>query len=535
MTHETRSAVDGDDMLAMLAAATRWLERHAEAVNAINVYPVPDGDTGTNMHRTMVAALAEASRAGSDDAGAVAKATAHGALMGARGNGGVILSQIFRGVAQALGDRTSIDGRDFAEALVAGTGTAYRAVARPVEGTILTVVRDSAEAASAAGGSFDDALASAVDGARDSVRRTPELLPVLAQAGVVDAGGQGLYLILEGALRHLRGESDAAPAAMLGEVSAAWLTAGHDRETGFGYCTEFMISGERLDEARLRAQLSGSGESVLVAGDERTLRVHVHTQDPGAVLTLCAAAGRLRDVKVDDMEAQHRAAFERDVPRVGAAPPIGVVAVAAGAGWHAAFSELGAAAIVAGGQTMNPSTEELVDAIRRCGSPAVIVLPNNKNIVMAARQAAELAGVPALVVVSLSMPQGLAAMLAHNTERSPEDDAAAMAAAATAVRTVEVTHAVRDAAIGDVRVRAGQAIALVDDELRVAAESIPEAALQALHSVGGGSLITLYRGADVGEAEAEALAGMVRHAYPAAEVELVDGGQPHYHYIISAE
>ncbi len=545
MTTKPAPSLDGRTLLAMFTAAAAWLERHIEPINAINVFPVPDGDTGTNMHLTMRAAIEAASRRPADHAGEVARAMADGALRGARGNSGVILSQIIRGLADGLSGKGRVDGRDLARALEQAAWAAYRSVSEPVEGTILTVARAAAAAAQTAAAEDEGAvaaLAGSVRAAKEAVADTPRLLPVLAEAGVVDAGGEGLHIVLEGALRYLRGEDvEAAPVHELGAIRAGWrpaVEATHGRAKEFGYCTEFMLISAAADADRLRAGLAELGDSIIVVHDGELTRAHVHTDDPGRALSLATAWGRLRDVKVDDMEAQHETALRARQPAAAPTPPaISVVAVAAGEGMSNVLRGVGAAVVVSGGQTMNPSAQELLDGLRAAGSRATIILPNNVNVAMAARQAAELAGAPVRVVPTRSVPQGVAALLAFDAERSLDANATAMRDAAEAVRCAEITRAVRDVSIRNVTVRAGQPIVIIDHVLSAAADSFEEAAMRALQLMAAdeAALATIYFGAAADERSAQGLAERVRGAYPHLEVEVVRGDQPHYPYIVSLE
>jgi DAK2 domain fusion protein YloV len=544
------SSADGDhngrDLLEMFAAATSWLERNADAINSINVYPVPDGDTGTNMYLTMRATLEEASHTKSDAAGAVAQAMARGALMGARGNSGVILSQILSGIADRLSEKDSFSGSDFAEALEAASQKAYKAVSQPVEGTILTVMREGAAAAKRkarrVGSSLKSVLSDAVEAAKEAVTKTPSLLPVLREAGVVDAGGQGLYIMLEGALRYIRGDTGPPVALTARDPEASWLAATAALHEGaqspYGYCTEFLVKGKNLDSGAVLEKMLTLGDSVLVVGDESLLRVHVHAHDPGAALSYGTSLGAVITVKVDNIRTQAEEFVTRPRPEgEGLIARVSTVAVVVGLGLEQVLSSLGVTAIVRGGQTMNPSTEEILAAVEACPSPEVIILPNNKNVVMAARQAAGHSTKAVKVVPTTSVPQGVAALLALNAEAGLEENATAMEEARQTVRTAEVTRAVRPTLVGSLRVRRGQAIALVDGELRVAEESLRGAVRASLKRMvaPGSSLITLYYGADTSREEAQALADDLAREYPSLEIELVAGGQPHYHYIVSAE
>jgi DAK2 domain fusion protein YloV len=537
---------DGRDLREMFAAATSWLERNADAINSINVYPVPDGDTGTNMYLTMRATMEEAFHAKSDAAGDVARAMAHGALMGARGNSGVILSQILSGIADRLSEKESFSGSDFAEALEVASEKAYKAVSQPVEGTILTVMREGAVAAKRkarrVGSSLKSVLTSAVEAAREAVSKTPSLLPVLREAGVVDAGGQGLYVMLEGALRYVRGDSGTPVALAARDPEASWLAATaslhEETESTYGYCTEFLLRGENLDSHAVLEKMLTLGDSVLVVGDESLLRVHIHTHDPGAALSYGTSLGSVTTVKVDNIRTQAEEFVTR--PRLegeALVARVSTVAVVLGLGLEQVLRSLGATAIVRGGQTMNPSTEEILAAVEACPSPEVIILPNNKNVVMAARQAAEHSSKKVKVVPTTSVPQGVAALLAVDAEADLDENAAAMEEARQTVQTAEVTRAVRPALLGGLRVRRGQAIALIDGQLKVAEESLRAVVRASLRQMvrPNSGLITLYYGADTSREEAQALADDLVREYTSLEIELVAGGQPHYHYVVSVE
>jgi DAK2 domain fusion protein YloV len=533
----------------MFGAAMTWLERHVDRVNAVNVFPVPDGDTGTNMFLTMRSTLQDADQSTSTSASEILAAMSHGALMGARGNSGVILSQIIRGIAQSQEGNDQMDAAGLAEGLATGSDAAYKAVTRPAEGTILTVAREVSEAVRAACDGGESRLPSllevAVSTAKDSVERTPSLLPALAEAGVVDAGGLGLSYLLEGMLKQLRGESlDVSVDAATDTVGRDWLDMTEQRhateDSPYGYCTEVLVSGSTLDPDATRSRIMELGDSVLVVGDERLVRVHVHTDDPGAVLTHGTGVGQLSQVKVDNIRGQAERFVQMHEDR-GVAPAepgaVSTVAVVAGDGMASVFRSVGCTQIVSGGPTMNPSTKDIVDAVEACSGKDVVVIPNDKNIIMAARQAAEASKKRVHVVESRSMPQGVAALLAISPEDTITENLAAMREALESVRTIEVTRAVRTTSVGGVKVAEGQIIAVVDDQLKHATDSVEDAVLQAIESVTGTgtSLITLYRGGEATEEDSASLAATVRERFPGHEVELHSGGQPHYDFIISVE
>ena len=549
MSQPAVDTLSGPQLREMFGAAAAWLERHVEQVNAINVFPVPDGDTGTNMFLTMRSILEEAHRCREEGVSAMLAAMSQGALMGARGNSGVILSQIIRGMARAADGAEAMDGEGLVLGLEEGSAAAYKAVTKPTEGTILTVMREVAQATreSLTGGRRDigGLLEAAVDAAKESVARTPTLLPVLAEAGVVDAGGQGLYVLLEGMLRYLKGEPlDVTVVVGEEQVGREWLTVTEQlhevEESLYGYCTELLIGGKELDPDSIRDRMLELGDSVLVVGDDRMVRVHVHTDDPGAALSQGTAVGSLVQVKVDNIRQQADRFLElhEGQQAVEAEPAaISSVAVVAGEGMATVFRSVGCTKVISGGPTMNPSTREIMEAVEACPSADVVVLPNDKNIIMAAEQATELTSKRVQVVRTRSIPQGIAALLALNQDADLDDNARAMEEARKGVHTVEVCRAVRSTSLRGVKVEKGQIIAVVDDELKLAAGSAEEAVVRTLEGLATEetSLITLYYGEDSGQSQAEALADELRERHPGHEVEVVFGGQPHYNYIVSLE
>jgi DAK2 domain fusion protein YloV len=548
--------VDGPGFLRALGAGAGWLERNVGGVNALNVFPVPDGDTGTNMFLTMKSAYsaAEGDEAAGRSVSDVASRAAYGALMGARGNSGVILSQIFRGIAKALDGHTMLDGPLLAAAFTEASAMAYKAVLKPVEGTLLTVSRGGAEAATVAateGGDVRAVLDRALAGARATLAKTPEMLPLLREAGVVDAGGQGFVVILEGMRLHLAGrsiETEELPAIVPDGVTMAFdvgeLTGKHG-EDDYGYCTNFLLSctpGATLDFDAIRDQMAAMGHSAVIVGDERYVKAHIHTTDPGSLLSYAVTFGALSQIKIDNMDNQVETLEGGASP--GAVAPVGerttgvsVVAVAAGEGLSAVLRGLGASAIVRGGQTMNPSTQELLDAINQAPTETVIVLPNNGNVVLTARQAAEMATKQVRVVPTKSIPQGIAALSAFTFAADLDRNADAMTGAASGTHTGEVTRAVRDATIGGVAVTSGQVIGLLDDVLTVSGSDSATVTLDLLRAMDAehAELVTLYTGADVTQEEAEALSANVEEQFANIAVEIVRGGQPHYDYILSVE
>lgn len=532
--------VDGSGLRALFEAAAAALAAGADAIDAINVYPVPDGDTGSNMAATMREAVAQARAGDSDDAASVAAAAARGALYGARGNSGVILSQALRGFADGIAGATDIDAARLAGALAHAAAAAYRAVSQPQEGTMLTVLREAAAAAAAAarelpGGGAGLAclpvLERALAAATVAEARTMEMLPSLREAGVPDAGGEGVCVLLEGMLARLRGEPlDLSHLA--GDGHAREFAAAHE-EDATGFCTEFVLEpepGAEVDMAKLRALAESFGESVVVVGDEQLARVHVHTGQPEALLEAAGRLGTPRRVKVDDMGVQ-RVRFE--AIGSGATAAVGLLAVSRGEGFDRLFESLGARAVDLG-EREKPAAGEIARAAEEIGAADVIVLPNHKNVLLAAEQARQLARCTLHVVPTATLPQGVAAALLFDPGQRGPELAARMAEAARRVRTVEVTVAAASRTVDGVAVKAGQGIAVVDGRL-VAARATPEEALAAgLRAAGAAedTLVTVYVGTGGDAGAARAAAGA---AAPGAELEVIEGGQPVYPYIASVE
>ncbi len=552
---------NGLQLLDAVAVATTWLDANRERVNALNVFPVPDGDTGTNMALTMNAAVAEARGLTEDaqaSATAVAAKLAYGALMGARGNSGVILSQVLRGIASGVDGCDEIDGRDLAQALTSAKEMAYKAVMKPVEGTMLTVVRVAAEhAATSARKSpaMATVLAAAVKGAEEALAETPRQLDILRQAGVVDAGGQGIVYILDGIQRFATGES--LPASpddndeSLGE-RMDFLAKVEDLhgEDAFGYCTNFVVLGKGIDVEACRLDLAKMGDSAVIVGDDQTLKVHIHALNPGTILDYAVALGELSQIKIDNMQQQTRELTrQRSAPRAIKEDlvneteddsPTGlqaILAVAAGDGLGQALRSMGASAIVAGGQTMNPSIEELLGAVDGLDRDEVIILPNNPNIVLTANQIADLTSKRIRVVPSRSVPQGIAALSAFNDSAQIDENVTAMTRALKQVRTVELTKAVRDAEIDGVSVKDGEVIGLLDGRLIASGDDLLRIGCLAIQQVNMDDyeLVTIFSGADTSDVEIRGLADSVRQRYAGIGVEVHSGGQPHYDFVIAIE
>ena len=545
-----RSApVDGQSLKRLVEAGLTWLRTNQQTVNALNVFPVPDGDTGTNMVLTMQSAYNEISQLGHRNVGDMVSAVSQGALMGARGNSGVILSQLWRGFSRGLQGKAVLDGPGLVKAFSEARDTAYKGVVRPVEGTILTVAKDVAAATEAALGSTQDPielLALAIKAADESVQRTPELLPVLKQAGVVDAGGKGLYFILEGMLRHIYGQPLDTPLATVQPLSALdFESAMQDVEEGqdFEVVVDFYPQGD-LNLQAFYGNLEQMGTSIQVGEGDGMYRMHIHVPLENRYLPIdyIMGLGTITKVAMENLIAQMNDLDQQsrsDKLELAKIEPgqIAVVTVSPGPGLSRIFASLGVAAIVEGGQTMNPSTQEILAAFENLPTDKVIILPNNKNIIMAANQAKDVTVKNVFVVPSRTVPQGLSAMLALNPDGDAEAIAEKMNKSLGLVKTGEITAATRSVEIDGVKVEQGQVIALLDGKLVCAVRSVEEGCLCMLSKAKAeeNELITLFYGEDLSGTEANLIADKVREAYPGQEIEVQDGGQPHYQFIISVE
>ena len=552
--------INGTDLKNAFISGTNNILKHKKAVNELNIFPVPDGDTGTNMSMTMSAAARELEKQADGTVGEIAHTAAGALLRGARGNSGVILSLLFRGFAKGMEGVESAGGANLVDALALGVEAAYKAVMKPTEGTILTVSRVACEQGKAAAETDDDPVyiwSAICRGAREALEHTPELLPVLKRAGVVDAGGQGLCLILEGMLSVFRDgtiipmENDAAAADS--EDFFRNAAAEFDQEIHFTYCTEFIVGRDpecKKDPQDLRAFLESMGDCVLVVDDDDIIKVHVHTEDPGNALEAGLAFGQLLTVKIENMKEQHRqAAKENEAaqaehPVLAPAEPteeIGFVAVAAGDGMKTLFTDLGCLHVVSGGQTMNPSTQEMLEAVLATPAKTVLLLPNNKNIIMAAEQTIPLAKDRKVIVLpTRTVPQGLSAMLAYNPDLSTEANSVAMMEAASGVSTGTITFAARDSEFGGKKIREGDVLGLINGKLELVEKNrdVSRACVKLTRSMmnRGTAFITLIYGADVSaEVASETCERIKSRLNGDVEVTLVNGGQPVYFYIISVE
>jgi len=541
-----RLPIDGQSLKRLIDAGLTWLRTNKDMVNALNVFPVPDGDTGTNMTLTLQAAWNEIKDSGTSHLGEMAALVSKGALMGARGNSGVITSQILRGFSRGCHDKATLDVATIAKAFGEARDTAYKGVVRPVEGTILTVIKEVAIATEAALGSVKDPiemLEVAVRAADEAVKKTPDLLPVLKQAGVVDSGGKGLFFILEGMLRHVYGESLETPTTMVHSLSAMDLQGALDEvEEGQDYeiVVDFVPTNE-LNLASFYARLEEMGTSIQVGEGEGMYRMHIHVplEKRYEPIDYIMEIGTVTKVAIENLLAQMDDIQKSKQLQFTPVEPgsIAVVVVSPGQGLSRIFASLGVAAIVAGGQSMNPSTQDILNSFENLPTDKVIILPNNKNIVLAANQAKEVTVKHVAVVPTRTVPQGLAAMLSLAPEGELQAVADKMAKAMAHVKTGEITIATRTVEIDGVSVKDGQVIALLDGKLVVSAESVEQGVMELLEKANAGEheLITFFYGEEMPHGEANRIADVVREKYKSHEIEVQEGGQPHYQFIISIE
>lgn len=550
------SVYDGQDLKKAFLAGAAWLEANRETINALNVFPVPDGDTGSNMSATMKSAVRNIATSDETSAATIAKKVAHDALLGARGNSGVILSQTLRGIAIGLDNKATFNAQDLAKAFQEASQLAYRAVIKPVEGTILTVVRESANAALQSAERQSDLVTEMQDivsAARQSVAHTPELLPTLKQAGVVDAGGQGFFTILEGILRYMRGEStESLPDSDSPSSTQSFLQAETHTKKGrvtieeeFGYEVVFLLHGTLLDVESIRQTIIDmGGVSTVVAGDEKMLKVHTHTATPGKILDYGVSLGSLLDINIENLQeqsltyaAESEAEHADDVQEEIDTSRLATVAVVAGDGFEKVFRGLGASSVVSGGQTMNPSIEELLAAVEKIPSQQIIILPNNSNVILSAQQVVDLTTKEVYVVPCKTLPQGIAALISINHEADFATNCQAMTEATSNIQTAEITTAVRSVQLGTLHVREGDYIGVINGNLSITNPRIEDTILDTLKrmDINSYEIATIYYGAGVSIEDAEETASRIKSAYSQLEIEVVDGGQPYYAYIISAE
>ena len=556
------TVLEGKRFAEMVIQGANHLSSNAKYVDALNVFPVPDGDTGTNMNLSMTSGAKEVQNNIQSHIGKVGLSLSKGLLMGARGNSGVILSQLFRGFAKSIEQKESITGREFAEALQFGVETAYKAVMKPVEGTILTVAKDAAKKGLQAAKQHDDIIAileEVVKEANASLKRTPDLLPVLKEVGVVDSGGQGLVFVYEGFLAELKGEK--LPDSMKAVVSMNELVNAEHHKTvhsvintediEFGYCTEFMVRLEQeklgnkpFSEEEFRKDLSQYGDSLLVIADDEVVKIHIHSNLPGEVLTYGQKYGNLVKMKIENMREQHSALVENaEKEKIEAnsaqkeQQEYGIVTVSMGSGIADLFTSIGANYVIEGGQTMNPSTEDIVKAIEKVHAKKVFILPNNKNIIMAAEQAVDILGDHVMVIPSKTVPQGMAALLAFNPSGEMQANANAMQNAMEHVKTGQITYAVRDTNIDGLQIETGDFMGIADGKIVVKSKEKLESARKLLASMidEDAEILTIIKGEDASEEEVEALAAFAEEEFADVEVEIHNGNQPLYAFIFSIE
>lgn len=543
--------IDGASLKECILAAASVLEANKKQLNDLNVFPVPDGDTGTNMSLTMKSVVKEVQAVTDITVKNISAAAARGALKGARGNSGVILSQLYRGFAVPLEKCELIDSSTMAAALRSGVDMAYKAVMKPKEGTILTVARVIAETCANAARSGVDIFELSdimVSSGKVILNKTPEMLPVLKKAGVVDAGGQGLLFIYTAYQKVIHGEY--IPDEVLsaesfdGGVSVSegeWPEENDLENITFAYCTEFFIENlydfvteKEID--KLRKMLGSIGDSLVVVGDPTLVKVHVHTNTPGKALQYALQLGELNGIKIENMVIQHRELMA--ARQAEEKLPIGIVSVVAGKGLENIFRDIGATGIISGGQTMNPSTEDILNAVQKVNSDAVIILPNNSNIILAAQQVNELTEKEIYVVPTKSIPQGIVAMLAFNPEAEAAENYENMCASIDSVKTGQVTYAVRDTEMEERIIKQGDILGLYDGKIAASGKDIEETAFRLIEDMFDAEendLITVYYGQDVSGEQAEQLRARLEEQYEGADVELHDGGQPLYYYILSVE
>lgn len=552
----TLQTLNGETFAQMVLSGAHHLTNNSQKIDALNVFPVPDGDTGTNMNLSMTSGASEVKKIDSEDISEVANAFAKGLLMGARGNSGVILSQLFRGFAKGMDSKKILTTEDLADAFESGVSTAYKAVMKPVEGTILTVAKDAAKTAVDESKTEEDVIAlmeKVVKGAKASLKRTPDLLPVLKEVGVVDSGGQGLVTIYEGFLASLKGEELPEPqtddAEMEEMVNAEHHKVAQDfmdtSEIEFGYCTEFMVKFENeklnenpFDEEVFRNELSEHGDSLLVVADDEIAKVHVHAEYPGSVMTIGQRYGSLINMKIENMREQHTAIVgEERQATPNEQVKYGIVTVAMGSGLKTLFESLGASVVIEGGQTMNPSTQDIANAIDEANARNVLILPNNKNIVMTAEQAAEIADVNAEVVPTKTIPQGISAMLAFHPDADIKGNKETMDDAGAQVKTGQVTYAVRDTQIDGFTIEKDHFMGIADGQIKASNQNKTETIKLLLNEMitEDDEILTILQGEEASDDEVDAIVKYVEDTYEEIEIELHKGNQPIYSFIFSVE
>lgn len=546
--------INGLVLAEMIDLGSKNLAKNAEKINALNVFPVPDGDTGTNMNLSMSSGAKETAANVVENIGELGKSFSKGLLMGARGNSGVILSQLFRGMSQHIADKKEVNAKEFAEAIQNGVSIAYKAIIKPVEGTILTVAREAAEAGLKAAEnttSVVDVMEAIYAEAQASLKRTPELLPILKEVGVVDSGGQGLVCVYQGFLAALKGEKIEGLEAVETNVVDMQFEDDHDmdfmspEDIVYGFCTEFTVRLDKekkeFDEAKFREDMSKFGDSLLVISDSDYVKIHVHTETPGDVFNYGQQYGELIKIKSDNMREQHREVLRKQETKQTTSPKElkeqAMISISMGAGLSKVLTSMGVDYIVEGGQTMNPSTEDIMKAIKEVNAKNIFVFPNNKNIQLAAKQAAELAEENVFVVESKTAPQGLAAVMVFNPQAAAEENFANMQEVLSTVSTLEVTHAVRDTNIEGVEIKKDEYMGIRNGKIVVSNLSLNTVLEELLEKSldEDSEIVTLYLGEESTEEYTDFLEQLIEEKYPDVEVELIESGQPVYPYIIGVE
>ena len=546
--------INGLILAKMIDLGARNLAKNAEKINALNVFPVPDGDTGTNMNLSMSSGAKETAANVVENIGELGKSFSKGLLMGARGNSGVILSQLFRGMSQYIADKKEVNAKEFAEAIQNGISIAYKAIIKPVEGTILTVAREAAEAGLKAAEnttSVVEVMEAIYAEAQASLKRTPELLPILKEVGVVDSGGQGLVCVYQGFVAALKGEKIEGLEAVETNLVDMQFEDNHDmdfmspEDIVYGFCTEFTVRLDKekkeFDEDQFRKDMSEFGDSLLVISDSEYVKIHVHTETPGEVFNYGQQYGELIKIKSDNMREQHREVLRKQEVKQATSPKElkeqAMISISMGAGLSKVLTSMGVDYIVEGGQTMNPSTEDIMKAIKEVNAKNIFIFPNNKNIQLAAKQAAELAEENVFVIESKTAPQGLAAVMVFNPQASAEENFANMQEVLSTVSTLEVTHAVRDTNIEGVEIKKDEFMGIRNGKIVVSNLSLNTVLEELLEKSldEDSEIVTLYLGEESTEEYTDFLEQLIEEKYPDVEVELIESGQPVYPYIIGVE
>lgn len=541
--------IDGKQVRDMFVSGANNLKNHKELVDKLNVFPVPDGDTGTNMSLTISCAIKELNKVEKNDIGQLGKALSKGSLMGARGNSGVILSQIIRGIAQSIDGKETLTSMDIAKALKNGSDIAYKAVIKPVEGTILTVVRESSEYGLKAAALEEDIvefMKLLVKEANNSLNRTPELLHALKEAGVVDSGGKGLVLVYEGMLKSLEGQSVESQEIQTSETTSVQVENKISTEDiKFQYCTEFILETDKISDVQMRDRMLKYGDSLVVVGDDGIIKVHVHTNTPGNVIQEALEFGQLLTIKIENMKLQHENKVIQDAKESQAEEQaiseepkeFGFIATSMGEGLAKIFKDFGVDHIIEGGQTMNPSTEDFMSAIDKMNANSIIILPNNSNIIMAANQAKDLSDKNIIVIPTKNVSQAFAALVNFDADLTLEENESNMLEALSTVKNGQVTYAVRNTVINDVEVKEGNIIGLGEGKLLSAGDDIDKITTGLIESLvdEDSAIITLFYGEDINKDQAEALRESLEEKFEDIDIELYYGGQPIYYYLVSVE